>query len=103
MGKRAWPFIAGVAAGASGLFVAQALFPRRRLDPRIIKALRASGGDVPPAVLVPGILGSRLVRPDGGEAWLNLANAFGHHDLRLPLRLPLDASRDLLRPAGLLG
>jgi pimeloyl-ACP methyl ester carboxylesterase len=103
MSKRAWPFIAGVAAGASGLFVAQALFPRRRLDPRIIKALRASGGDVPPAVLVPGILGSRLVRPDGGEAWLNLANAFGHHDLRLPLRLPLDASRDLLRPAGLLG
>jgi pimeloyl-ACP methyl ester carboxylesterase len=103
MGKRVWPFVAGVAAGASGLLLAQALSPRRRLDPRLIKALRSSGGEVAPAVLVPGILGSRLVRPDGGEAWLNLANAFGHHDLRLPLRLPLDESRDLLRPSGLLG
>jgi pimeloyl-ACP methyl ester carboxylesterase len=103
MGKRVWPFVAGIAAGASGLLLAQALSPRRRLDPRLIKALRSSGGEVAPAVLVPGILGSRLVRPDGGEAWLNLANAFGHHDLRLPLRLPLDESRDLLRPSGLLG
>jgi pimeloyl-ACP methyl ester carboxylesterase len=103
MRTRVWPFIAGAAAGATGLLLAQALSPRRRLDPRLIKALRSSGGQVAPAVVVPGILGSRLVRPDGGEAWLNLANVFGHHDLRLPLRLPLETSRDLLRPAGLLG
>jgi pimeloyl-ACP methyl ester carboxylesterase len=103
MAKKAWPFLAGVAAGAAGLLVAQALSPRRRLDPRLIKALRSSGGEIVPTVVVPGILGSRLVRPDGAEAWLNLANAFGHHDLRLPLRLPLRESRDLLRPSGLLG
>ena len=103
MAKRIWPFVAGVAAGASGLLLAQALSPRRRLDPRLIKALRSSGADVAPTVVLPGLMGSRLVRPDGGEAWLNLANAFGHHDLRLPLRLPLDTSRDLLRPSGLLG
>jgi pimeloyl-ACP methyl ester carboxylesterase len=103
MARRVWPFMAGVTAGAAGLLLAQSLSPRRRLDPRLIKALRSSGGEVAPAVLVPGILGSRLVRPDGGEAWLNLANAFGHHDLRLPLRLPLEESRDLLRPSGLLG
>jgi pimeloyl-ACP methyl ester carboxylesterase len=103
MSKRTWPFIAGVAAGASGLLLAQALSPRRRLDPRLIKALRASGGEIAPTVVVPGLLGSRLVRPDGGEAWLNLANAFGHHDLRLPLSLPLDSSRDVLRASGLLG
>ncbi len=103
MRKRAWPFVAGVAAGASGLLLAQALSPRRRLDPRLIKALRSAGEEVSPTVVVPGILGSRLVRPDGTETWLNLANAFGHHDLRLPLRLPLGESRDLLRPSGLLG
>jgi pimeloyl-ACP methyl ester carboxylesterase len=103
MGQKAWPFLAGMAAGATGLLFAQALSPRRRLDPRLIKALRSSGGEVVPTVVVPGILGSRLVDPDGDEAWLNLANAFGHRDLRLPLRLPLRESRDLLRPSGLLG
>jgi pimeloyl-ACP methyl ester carboxylesterase len=102
MAKKLWPFVAGAAAGAAGVLVAQALAPRRRLDPRLVRALRAAG-EAPPAVLVPGILGSRLLRPDGGEAWLNLANAFGHHDLSLPLRLPLSASRDDLVPRGLLG
>src|SRR5512147_1712987 len=99
MAKRVWPFIAGAAAGGAGVLLAQALSPRRRLDPRLIRALR-SGGDVPPTVIVPGILGSRLLRPDGTEAWLNLANAFGHHDLSLPLRLPLQASRDGLVAQG---
>jgi pimeloyl-ACP methyl ester carboxylesterase len=103
MSKRVWPFLAGVTAGAAGLLLAQSLSPRRRLDPRLIKALRTAGGEIAPTVVVPGILGSRLVRPDGTETWLNLANAFGHHDLRLPLRLPLGESRDLLRPSGLLG
>jgi pimeloyl-ACP methyl ester carboxylesterase len=103
MGTKAWPFLAGLAAGASGLMLVQALSPRRRLDPRLIKALRSSGGEGAPTVVVPGIMGSRLVRPDGAEAWLNFANAFGHHDLRLPLELPLDPSRDQLRPSGLLG
>jgi pimeloyl-ACP methyl ester carboxylesterase len=102
MSKRVWPFIAGASAGVAGVLLAQALVPRRRLDPLLIRALHASS-DVPPTVLVPGILGSRLLRPDGTEAWLNLANAFGHHDLSLPLRLPLDASRDSLVASGLLG
>ena len=102
MGKRVWPFIAGATAGAAGVLLAQALTPRRRLDPRLVRALHA-GGEVPPTVLVPGLLGSRLLRPDGTEAWLNLANAFGHHDLRLPLRLPLPSSQDALLPGGLLG
>jgi hypothetical protein len=92
MGKRVWPFIAGATAGAAGVLLAQALTPRRRLDPRLVRALHA-GGEVPPTVLVPGLLGSRLLRPDGTEAWLNLANAFGHHDLRLPLRLPFLRAR----------
>ncbi len=103
MGRKLWPFLAGATAGAAGLLLAQSLSPRRRLDPRLIRALRSSVSDVAPTVLVPGLMGSRLVHPDGGEAWLNLANAFGHHDLRLPLRLPLDTSRDQLRPSGLLG
>ncbi len=56
-----------------------------------------------PIVLVPGILGSGLVRPDGAQVWLNAGNAFGSHDLSLPEVLPLDARRDNLVPRGLLG
>ena len=52
---------------------------------------------------MPGILGSQLLRPDGTEAWLNLGNALGYHDIGLPLHLPLAESRDDLKPGPLLG
>lgn len=100
---RSWlPFLAGVLTGAAGGALLQALSSRKGLDPRLIKASREDP-DVPPTVLVPGILGSELVRPDGTEAWLNVGNALGHHDLSLPLKLPLSQSRDALVPGGLLG
>jgi hypothetical protein len=54
-------------------------------------------------VFVPGILGSQLLRPDGSEAWLNLGNTLGHHDLSLPCRLPFERSRDDLHPGFLVG
>jgi pimeloyl-ACP methyl ester carboxylesterase len=54
-------------------------------------------------VFVPGILGSQLLRPDGSEAWLNLGNTLGHHDLSLPRRLPFATSRDELHPGLLVG
>lgn len=97
-----WPFLAGAVAGAGGLVLAQALAPRRRLDRRLIKALLGDN-EVSPTVLVPGILGSRLFRPNGSEAWLNLGNSFGYHDLTLPLQLPLHESKDQLVARGLLG
>jgi pimeloyl-ACP methyl ester carboxylesterase len=103
MAKRVlWPFLAGAVVGAGGLVLAQALAPRRRLDRRLIKALLGDN-EVSPTVLVPGILGSRLFRPNGSEAWLNLGNSFGYHDLTLPLQLPLHESRDELVARGLLG
>jgi pimeloyl-ACP methyl ester carboxylesterase len=54
-------------------------------------------------VFVPGILGSQLLRPDGAEAWLNLGNTLGHHDISLPLKLPFSRSRDDLHPGFLVG
>jgi hypothetical protein len=54
-------------------------------------------------VFVPGILGSQLLRPDGSEAWLNLGNTLGHHDLSLPRKLPFVRSRDDLHPGFLVG
>jgi pimeloyl-ACP methyl ester carboxylesterase len=84
------------------MMLAHALAPRRRLDRRIINALLADQ-EISQTVLVPGILGSRLLHPDGAEAWLNLGSAFGHHDLSLPLQLPLRDSRDALVARGLLG
>jgi hypothetical protein len=54
-------------------------------------------------VFVPGIMGSQLVRPDGSEAWLNLGNTLGHHDLSLPRKLPFAKSRDDLHPGFLVG
>jgi pimeloyl-ACP methyl ester carboxylesterase len=100
--SRVWPFVAGVLAGGAGAVLAAALLPRRRLDPRLIPASRQDPS-VPATVIVPGILGSQLIRPDGTEAWLNLGNALGYHDLGLPLALPLSASRDDLKPGPLLG
>jgi pimeloyl-ACP methyl ester carboxylesterase len=60
-------------------------------------------GDAPLVVFVPGILGSQLLRPDGSEAWLNLGNTLGHHDLSLPRKLPFSRSRDDLHPGFLVG
>jgi len=100
--SRVWPFLAGILAGGAGAVLAASLLPRRRLDPRLIKASREDPR-VPGAVIVPGILGSQLLRPDGTEAWLNLGNVLGYHDIGLPLALPFSASRDELRPGPLLG
>ncbi|MBI3932703.1 MAG: hypothetical protein HY317_04750 [Acidobacteria bacterium] len=98
---RLWPFVAGIVAGAAGAVLADALFNRRGLDVRLVKGSRED--PEVPAVLVPGILGSELLRPDGTEVWLNMGNAVGSHDLSLPFRIPLSDSRDDLVPGGLLG
>jgi len=102
-GDRWWlPFLTGLVAGSAGLVLARALAPRPALDPRL---LRRTGDDpdVPLTVVVPGILGSELLRPDGTQVWLNAGNALGHHDLALPLSLPFSASKDGFVPGGLLG
>jgi hypothetical protein len=96
----AWPLVAGIVLGALG--AAWAKGRRRRLDPRILRALPRAL-DPPMVVFVPGILGSQLLRPDGGEAWLNLGNTLGHHDLSLPRRLPFARSLDDLHPGFLVG
>ena len=48
-------------------------------------------------------MGSQLLRPDGTEAWLNLGNTLGHHDISLPRKLPFARSRDDLHPGFLVG
>ncbi len=100
--SRLWPFLAGILAGGAGAVLAASLLPRRRLDPKLIKASRQDP-HVPGTIIVPGILGSQLLRPDGTEAWLNLGNALGYHDISLPLTLPLSQSHDDLLPGPLLG
>jgi pimeloyl-ACP methyl ester carboxylesterase len=100
---RPWfPFLAGVLVGGAGFVLARALAPRRSLDVRL---LRRNGNDpeVAPVVVVPGILGSELLRSDGTQVWLNAGNAVGHHDLALPATLPLGSGRDGLVPGRLLG
>jgi pimeloyl-ACP methyl ester carboxylesterase len=96
---RAWPFLAGITLGAAAAAWARS---GRRLDARILRALPRSV-DPPLVVFVPGIMGSQLLRPDGSEAWLNLGNTLGHHDLSLPRRLPFSRSRDDLHPGFLVG
>ena len=54
-------------------------------------------------VVLPGIMGSGLLRPDGTRVWLNIRNAVGQYKLSLPLVLPLAESRDDLAPGSLLG
>ena len=100
-----WPFLAGVAAGmaaAAAWDAAPRVRRSARLDPRLIRALPRHDKPVP-VVFVPGIMGSQLLRPDGSEAWLNLGNAMGHHDLRLPGTLPFLHGRDDLHPGLLIG
>jgi pimeloyl-ACP methyl ester carboxylesterase len=99
------PFLAGVLAAGAGMVLFNALTGRRRLvDPRLIRrAGLADGDDVPPAVIIPGIMGSGLARPDETRVWLNLRNAVGQYNLSLPFVLPLSESRDDLRPGSLLG
>ncbi|HEY3121281.1 MAG TPA: hypothetical protein VGL15_11700 [Vicinamibacteria bacterium] len=100
----AWvgPFLAGMAAGAAALAVARGAGSRRRpIDPRLIR--RARGENLDPVVIVPGIMGSGLCRPDGTPVWLNVRNALGHYNLSLPFSIPLCDSRDDLEPHGLLG
>ena len=63
--RSAWPFVAGVVAGAAAAASLLAGRGRRkRLHPRIIRALPRAG-DPPLVVFVPGLCGSQLLRPDG--------------------------------------
>ncbi|HET8643860.1 MAG TPA: hypothetical protein VFO85_00125, partial [Vicinamibacteria bacterium] len=104
---RGWltPFLAGVLATGAGWVVSHALTGRRRaFDPRLIRHGHAHGdpGAPNPVVIVPGIMGSGLCRPDGTRVWLNLRNAIGHFNLSLPLTLPLCDGKDELEPSPLL-
>ena len=101
--RATWTFLAGFAAG--GVLGASLIGARRRrrpLHPRIIRALPRES-DPAPLVFVPGLGGSQLLRPDGSEAWLNIWNTIGHHDLRLPGTLPFPQGRDDLHPGLLIG
>lgn len=89
-------------AGAAGAFLYDTLKPQHRFSPSLLRESR-DNPDLAATVILPGIMGSRLERPDGTPVWLNVGNAFGYHDLRLPPTLPLSASRDTLRPFGLIG
>jgi pimeloyl-ACP methyl ester carboxylesterase len=100
-GERALIFMAGALMGAAGTVIWQSL-GQRRFSPRLIRDSRVDPR-IPATVIVPGILGSQLRRPDGTGAWLLAGNALGYHDLRLPARLPLAESKDDLEPAGLIG
>jgi len=95
-------FLAGFAAGSLAAAALVSRGRRRALHPRIIRALPRSG-DPSPVVFVPGLCGSQLLRPDGTEAWLNIWNTIGHHDLRLPGTLPFLNGRDDLHPGLLVG
>jgi pimeloyl-ACP methyl ester carboxylesterase len=97
------PFLAGVLATGAGWVLSHAFSSRRRVfDPRLIRNGRLLGDALTPVVVVPGIMGSGLCRPDGTRVWLNLRNAIGHYNLSLPLTLPLTDSKDDLEPGNLL-
>ena len=95
-------FLAGLALGGAAAAALANLGRRRKLDPRILRALPRAR-QAPMVVFVPGLLGSQLLRPDGSVAWLNLGNTLGHHDLSLPRKTPFAASRDQLAPGFLIG
>jgi pimeloyl-ACP methyl ester carboxylesterase len=104
--SRDWlfPFLAGVLTAGAGMVVSQALASRRRrgFDPSLIPYM-SDDPDIAPAVVIPGVMGSGLLRPDGTPVWLNLRNAVGHFNLGLPFKLPLSECRDDLVPGALLG
>jgi hypothetical protein len=86
--RRAWWIRSSPASSrAARARVARALAPRTG-------ARHRSSGDAcrrqsvhPTTVVVPGILGQRAASaPTGSRAWLNMGNAFGYHDLALPLK-----------------
>jgi pimeloyl-ACP methyl ester carboxylesterase len=95
-----FPFAAGMLVGAAGLVLARTLAPRRSLDLRLLGT--RGGASIPPVVVVPGILGSELLRPDGTHVWLNLGNAIGSHELAPAFDGNYDID-DGLRPGALLG
>lgn len=95
-------FVTGAAAGLAGAALWEAMRPTRRFAPSLLRERRDHPG-IPPTVLLPGILGSRLERPDGTVAWLNLSNLVGHTELMLPATLPFEESRDDLRAFGTVG
>jgi pimeloyl-ACP methyl ester carboxylesterase len=97
------PFLTGLAAAGMGVAVAHAWSSRRRrgFDPTLIR--RSAAGEIAPVVVVPGIMGSGLLRSDGTHVWLNLRNAVGSYNLGLPFTVPLTASQDDLVPGTLLG
>jgi pimeloyl-ACP methyl ester carboxylesterase len=103
--RREWfaPFMWGVLAAGSGMVLANAIASRQRRGFGHLRLIRGPRAGVPPVVVIPGIMGSRLLRPDGTPVWLNVRNAIGHYDLALPLTLPLSESRDDLVPGPLLG
>lgn len=103
-GSAGWalPFLAGVAAGTAGAALLRALERKPLIDPSLFRGL-VDKGSTAPVVLVPGIMGSCLLRPDGTAVWLNLRNALGHYNLSLPFTLPLSECRDDLVPGPLLG
>ena len=86
-GSWLYPFLAGVLTAGAGMIVSQALASRRRrrtFDPNLIR-YASDDPDIVPAVVIPGVMGSGLLRPDGTPVWLNLRNAIGHFNLSLPL------------------
>ena len=68
-------FAGGVVAGIAGAYLYDALKPGRRFSPKLLRESREHP-DLPATVILPGIMGSRLQRPDGSEAWLNVGNVF---------------------------
>ena len=105
-GRQPWlfPFVAGVLTAGAGFVLTQKLanLRRRVFDPSLIPHT-SDDPRIPPAVVIPGIMGSGLMRPDGTPVWLNLRNAVGHFNLSLPFKLPLSECRDDLVPGALLG
>jgi pimeloyl-ACP methyl ester carboxylesterase len=103
--RRSWalPFLAGALTAAAGAVVLDSLGARRsRATSRLLRRPRTDER-LTPVVVVPGIMGSGLHRPDGTQVWLNLRNAIGQYNLGLPFTLPLADSRDDLLPGRLLG
>jgi hypothetical protein len=100
--RHLWTFGAGLLAGAAGAVIVRSLSEPHGLDPRLVRRL-VRNAEIPPTVIVPGVLGSSLDRPDGSRAWVDLGNVIGWHDLGLDLAAPTDAARDGLEPSSIVG